>query len=130
MAPVTRVGPKGVTIASSGVGRWESTGERDCHFRVVQVLSNHAGDYLGTLTIDGHLTVSEDGLTVIDNSPESQGVIRDPVGKVVSTINDRRDKNPVKSIRIGLEAGNLPFEMLASGVPEAIPANFDCNGAC
>lgn len=117
MAPASRVGPSGITIASGGVGRWESSGEHTCHFTTVQVLSNPEGMYLGTLTIDGHLTVSDDGMTVSDTSPESLGIIRDPLGKVVSTLNGHRDKNPVKGTRMDVGASSFP-----EGTPGATPA--------
>lgn len=117
MAPASRVGPQGVTIASGGVGRWESTGERACRFMTVQVLSNPAGAYLGTLTIEGNLVVSDDGMTVTDSSPESHGTIRDPLGKVISTINGARDKNPVKGTRMDVGSPGYPEGTPAASTP-------------
>ncbi len=108
MAPVARSGPQGVTIASGGAGVWESTGERSWHFTVVQALSNPDGVYLGTLTIDGFPTVSEDGMSFIDDSPESHATIRDPAGNVVSVIEGARVAQPVTGTRIVTGSPGFP----------------------
>jgi len=114
MAPVARGGPNGVSVASGGVGTWESTGERSARFTMVQVLSNLEGVFLGTVTIDGHPTVSEDGMTFIDDSPESRVTIRDPAGNVVSVIEGARVTQPVTGTLIGV---GMP------GFPEATPVS-------
>lgn len=108
MAPVARSGPQGITIASGAAGVWESTGERSSHFTVVQTLSNPDGLYLGTLTIDGFPTVSEDGMTFIDDSPESYVTIRDPAGNVVSVIEGARVAQPVTGTRIVTGSPGFP----------------------
>ena len=112
MAPVSRTGPQGTTIASGGAGRWETTGERSFHFTTVQVLSDPDGVFLGTLTVDGYPTVSEDGMSFIDDSPESHATLRDPVGTVTSTIEPHRDTNPLMAMRI---------DVGSPGFPEATP---------
>jgi hypothetical protein len=113
MAPVTRNGPNGVTIASGGAGRWEAIDERSVHFTTVQVLSDQDGAFLGTLTIDGHPTVNDDGMGFVDNSPESQATIRDATGAIVSVLDANRESNPLLASR--LEVG-------APGTPMASPA--------
>ncbi len=114
VAPVTRSGPQGVTIASSGIGRWESTGERSVHFTVVQALSTPEGAYLGTMTIDAYPHVSDDGLTLIDDSPDSHLTIRDPGGNVISS-------NADAHIRVAQPLMGTRFEVGASGGPPATP---------
>jgi hypothetical protein len=113
MAPVSRVGPNGVTIASGGAGRWESTGERSVHFTTVQVLSNQDGVFLGTLTIDAHPTVNDDGMGFVDDAPDGQATIRDATGAVVSTMPTNRDTNPLLATRV---------DVGAPGFPDATPA--------
>lgn len=114
VAPVVRSGPNGVSVASGGVGMWESAGERSAHFTIVQVLSSLEGTFLGTVTIDGHPTVSEDGMTFIDDSPESLVTIRDPAGNVVSVVEGARVEQPVMGTRI---------EVGMPGFPEATPVS-------
>ncbi len=100
VAPGTRADERGVVVASGGIGTWESTGERSGAFTAVRVLSDADGAYLGTSTIEGHLTVSDDGQTNSDTSPKSKVTIRNPVGEVVQVIEGHRDANPVTSTRI------------------------------
>lgn len=119
VAPVTRSGPNGVTIASSGIGRWESTGERSIHFTVVQVLSTPDGAYVGTMTIDAYPHVSDDGLTLIDDSPDSHLTIHDPGGNVVSSNADAhiRVTQPLMGTRFEVGAPGLPGSTPAAGTP-------------
>lgn len=107
VAPGTRAEPNGVRVASGGIGTWESTGERSGAFTAVRVLSDADGAYLGTATIEGHLTVSDDGLTNSDTSPESKITIRDPAGNVVSVVPGHRDLQPVTSTRIAVGSATL-----------------------
>jgi hypothetical protein len=118
MAPVARQGPQGVTIASAAAGRWESAGGNAAHFTMVQVLSTLDGMFVGTVTIDGHPTVSDDGLTFMDNSPDSSTTIRDPMGKVLNVIPRSPDAPPVTAVRIEAGAPGFP-----EGTPEATPAS-------
>ncbi len=84
VAPPTRTGPQGVSFVSSGVGTWEPTSGRGIHFTVVQLLSDVNGTYTGSVTIDGHPTVSEDDRTFVDDSPDSGPTIRDAAGHVLA----------------------------------------------
>lgn len=108
MPPVTRLGPQGVTFASGAFGRWEPAGERTAHFTMIQMLSNAEGGFLGTVTIDGYPTVSEDGMTFIDDAPESVTTIRDPAGNVVTVVEGARARAPVTAVRIAVGAAGFP----------------------
>jgi hypothetical protein len=122
MAPPARVSPNGVTIASGGVGVWESTGERTAHFTVVQVLSAPDGTYLGSLTIDGNPRVSDDGLSFIDDSPESGVTFRDADGNVVNVIEGARVDQPLNGTRIGPGMPGFPVASPEAAVePARIP---------
>ena len=59
--PATQAGPQGVTFSSTQVGTWEPTGERSTHLTVVQLLSDAAGAFVGTVTVDAYQMVSADG---------------------------------------------------------------------
>ena len=59
----TQAGPQGVTFSSTQIGTWEATGPRGTHLTVVQLLSDHAGAYVGSVTADAFQEVSEDGQT-------------------------------------------------------------------
>ena len=100
VAPGTRSEQNGVSVASGGIGTWESTGERSGAFTAVRVLSDADGTYLGTATIEGHLTVSEDGQTNSDTSPRSKVTFRNPAGEVAQVVPGYRDLHPVTSTRI------------------------------
>jgi hypothetical protein len=82
--PVSEAGAAGVGYASSVVGVWEAVGDRGAHFTAVQVLTDAAGAFTGTITIDGHPSVQEDGETFVDDSTATKLTVRDPSGAVVS----------------------------------------------
>src|SRR5215217_2030961 len=80
--PASLTGPFGVSFVSPQVGTWEPSGPRSVHFTGVQFHSDATGTFVGTITIDGYPTVSEDGQTLLDDNPESGPTIRDATGKV------------------------------------------------
>lgn len=102
MGQVTEGGPDGVRWSSDGIGAWERTGERSAEFTIVRVLSDGNGAYLGTLTTQGTLTVSDDGATATDTSPASSVILHDPAGNIVRVIEGHRDLNPVTATRISV----------------------------
>lgn len=73
-------------FTGSPLGVWEPYDEQTGHFTAVQVLADKTGAYAGTLTIDGHPKVSEDGMSFTDDGSLVTVTIRDPTGKVVNVI--------------------------------------------
>ena len=111
--PIIENGPAGVMFLSPLFGTWESTGERSGRFTGVQALSDESGAYTGTLTIDGHLQVSEDGQSFVDDSPETTLTFRDPANAVVAVISPYGEGSdgsiaPVTGIRMGVGAPGFP----------------------
>ena len=85
--PIIEPGPDGgVIFLGPGIGVWESTGERSGRATFVQALGDATGAYTGTLTIDAHLDVSEDGQSFVDNSPETTLTFRDANNVVTQVI--------------------------------------------
>jgi hypothetical protein len=82
----TEAGPNGVAFLSTTIGTWEPISERGIHFTAVQVQADANGNFLGSLTIDGHPTASEDGKTFSDDNPETTLTIRDAAHNVVQVI--------------------------------------------
>jgi hypothetical protein len=111
-------GADGVTYLGSGVGVWAPTGEHSAHFTAVQVLSDETGAPLGTVTLDGHPTVSEDGQQFTDNSPETTITYRDTTNAVVAVIQPFAGSNSsgpsVSATR--MQVGNPGFP---EGTPKA-----------
>jgi hypothetical protein len=120
MAPVTRMGPNGLTVASGGAGRWEAIDERRAHFTTIQVLSTEDGTFVGTFTLDAYPTVSDDGMSFVDDSPDSQITIRDPGGNVTSVIPGNRNTNPLMASRIDVGAPGFP-----DGTPQVQTGNWE-----
>src|SRR4051812_42237185 len=85
--PIIEAGDQGVTFFGPGIGVWTSTGERSGAFTFVQTLGHADGAYAGTLTIDGHLDVSEDGQSFVDDAPETTLTFRDAQNNVLQAIN-------------------------------------------
>ena len=115
--PVTQVGAQGVAFASSVVGTWEADGERRGHFTAVQVLSDANGAFTGTVTIDGHPEVSEDGRTFTDDWSETKLTVRDPTGNLVMVVGGDGSFPPVTATRMGVGSPGFPEE-----TPSATPA--------
>jgi hypothetical protein len=115
--PATQAGPNGVVFVSTQVGSWEPDGERRVHFTGVQLHSDADGNLVGTVTIDGHPTVSEDGQTLLDDDPRSGPVIRDAAGTVVADL--RGSGPPATAVRMGVGVGvpDLPAGTPTAGTP-------------
>ncbi len=113
---VSQAGPQGVTFQSAALGTWEPDGERTGHFTAVQVLSDANGAFLGTVTIDGHPTVSEDGQSFVDDAPETTVTIRDPAGAVMTVI-PGDSSPPVRRSRMGVGSPGFPAGTPSAGTP-------------
>jgi hypothetical protein len=83
--PATQAGPQGVTFSSTQVGTWEPTGDRGTHLTVVQLLSDAAGAFVGTVTVDAYQTVSADGQSFTSGEGSSV-TIRDAANTVVDVM--------------------------------------------
>jgi hypothetical protein len=114
----TQAGQAGVTAHSSFLGAWEPTDDRGVRFTMIQITSDAAGIYLGTVTIEGFPTVAADGQTFIDAAPESKITIRDAANAVVAVIGGDGSTPPVTSVRV--TAGGFTFPEIAP--PAATPA--------
>jgi hypothetical protein len=104
-------GPNGTTFNSTTIGTWEPYGERGIHFTAVLSQTDATGVFVGSLTIDGHPTASEDGLTFSDNDPETTLTIRDAKHNVVQVIADWKDDPtlpPRTGVRMGVGAPGFP----------------------
>jgi len=112
--PVTQAGPQGVTFVSTQVGTWEPTGPRSVHFTGVQLHTDANGTLVGTVTIDGHPTVSEDGQTLLDDNPESGPTIRDAAGVFVDVL---KGGPPATGVRMGVGSPGLPGGNPMAGTP-------------
>ncbi len=114
--PTASAGPQGVQFVSALIGTWEPIGPRTVHFTAVQQISDANGAFVGTVTIDGHPTVSEDGQTLRDDAPESTMTIRDAAGTVVDVITGGP---PVTGVRMGVGAPGFPEGTPTAATPAA-----------
>jgi hypothetical protein len=112
--PATMAGPQGVTFVSTQVGTWEPIDEHSIYFTGVQLHTDANGTLVGTVTIDGHPTVSEDGQTLRDDNPESGPTIRDAQGTVLDVL---RGGPPVTGVRMGVGTPGLPGSTPTVGTP-------------
>ena len=113
--PATQAGPQGVTFSSSQVGTWEPTGERSTHLTVVQLLSDGAGAFVGTVTVDAYQTVSADGQTFTSGAGSSV-TIRDAANAVVEVMTSFP---PATGVRMGVGLPGLPGGAAVAGTPPA-----------
>jgi hypothetical protein len=106
--PTAQAGPQGVTFTGAQVGTWEPIGERGIHFTGVQLLTDATGAFVGSVTIDGHPVVSEDGLTIVDEAPETTITIRDAAHNVVQVVTPYPGGVPATGVRMSVGAPGFP----------------------
>jgi hypothetical protein len=109
----TQAGPQGVTFGSTQVGTWEPAGERSTHLTVVQLLSDEAGAYAGSVTVDAYQEVSEDGQTWMSGTGTSV-TIRDAAHNVLQVITDGP---PATGTRMGVGSPGFPEGTLTAATP-------------
>jgi hypothetical protein len=115
--PTAQAGPQGVTFTGAQIGTWEPTGPRSIHFTGVQLHTDAAGTFTGTVTIDGHPRVSDDGQTFIDDAPETTITIRDAAGSVVEVIKSFPGGPPATGVRMSVGAPGFPDGTPTAGTP-------------
>jgi hypothetical protein len=117
MFPLTQAGPQGVQFTSAYVGTWEPYDEQTGHFTATQMLSDAAGTFLGTVTVDGHPKVTDDGMSFIDDGALVTVTIRDATGVVVNVIPPTTGGRPVTAIKMRVGNPGFPGEEGATPVP-------------
>jgi hypothetical protein len=116
--PTAEAGERGVTVKATAMGVWEAVDDRTGHFTTVQVLASADGTFAGTLTVDGHPRVSEDGTAFEDVSPDNHATIRNAENEVIADI-PGGSPQPVRGYRI--MPGNVTFpEAGAQATPAAV----------
>jgi hypothetical protein len=96
------------------MGVWEPYDERIGHFTAVQVTADATGALVGTVTVDGHPEVSEDGTTFIDTGALVTVTIRDAAGKIVAVIPPAPTPRPVTAIKMRVGNPGFPGEEQAT----------------
>jgi hypothetical protein len=115
----TEAGPAGIAFLSTTIGTWEPISARGIHFTAVQVQADATGTYLGSVTIDGHPTASEDGQTFSDDAPETMLTIRDAGHNVVQVITPYQAGGapPRTGVRMSVGAPGFPAATSTAGTP-------------
>src|SRR5215204_4686955 len=111
--PATQAGPQGVTFSSTQIGTWEPTGERSTHLTVVQLLSDAAGAFVGTVTVDAYQTVSADGQSFTSGAGSSV-TIRDAADTVIDVMTSFP---PATGVRMGVGSPGLAEGTPVTGTP-------------
>jgi len=106
-----------VQHAGSPMGVWEPYDERTGHFTAVQALADASGALVGSVTIDGHPEVSEDGTSFVDTGVLVTVTIRDAAGKVVTVVPPGPTPRPVTAIKMRVGNPGFPGEEVATPVP-------------
>jgi hypothetical protein len=114
--PTVQAGPHGLTFTGAQVGAWEPISDRQIHFTGVQLQTDATGTFVGTVTIDGHPRVSDDGQTLIDDAPETTITIRDAANTVVQVIPGPPNP-PARGVRMAVGAPGFPAGTPAAGTP-------------
>ncbi|MFT4039351.1 MAG: alpha/beta hydrolase, partial [Thermomicrobiales bacterium] len=123
--PATQRGPQGVVFGSPVMGMWEPDGDRTGHFTVVQLLSDAAGAFTGTITIDGWLEVGADDQSLLDDGSRTSVTFRDASNLIVNQIlpNGAPAGPGVQAARMGVGMPGFPdVAAAAAATPMATPA--------
>jgi hypothetical protein len=112
------IGPDGqVQFPGSPMGVWEPYDERTGHFTAVQAIADATGKQVGSVTIDGHPEVSEDGTSFVDTGALVTVTIRDAAGKIVTVIPPAPTPRPVTAIKMRVGNPGFPGEENATPTP-------------
>ena len=114
--PTAQAGPQGVTFTGAQVGTWEPDGDRRVHFTSVQLHTDANGTFTGSVTIDGHPRVSDDGQSFIDDAPETTVTVRDAANAIVAVI-PGPPAPPATGVRMGVGAPGFPATTSAASTP-------------
>ena len=106
-----------IQFSGSPMGVWEPYDEQTGHFTAVQVLADKTGMLIGSVTIDGHPHVSDDGLTFVDDGSLVTVTIRDAAGAVVTVIPPGPTGFPVTATRMRVGNPGFPGGEDATPVP-------------
>jgi len=106
-----------IQFGSPPLGVWEPYDAQTGHFTAVQALADKTGALIGSLTIDGHPKVSDDGTSFVDDGSLVTLTIRDPAGKVVNVIPPGTPGRPVTAIKMRVGNPGFPGEENATPVP-------------
>lgn len=121
--PIIEPGGDGGLFLGPGIGVWESTGHRSGHAPFVQALGDATGTYTSTLTIDAHLTVSDDGHSFVDDSPETTLTFRDASNAMVQVIRPYQAGDgsipPVTANRMSVSEPGFPEPPFTPATPTA-----------
>jgi hypothetical protein len=101
----------------TAMGVWEPYDERTGHFTAVQAIADATGKLVGSVTIDGHPRVSEDGTTFTDDLSLVTVTIRDAAGAVVVVVPPGTPGRPVKATKMRVGNPGFPGEEDATPVP-------------
>jgi hypothetical protein len=104
--PCTENSETGVQIKGAAIGTWAPVDGRSGHFTTVQVLSDIDGNFLGTITLDGHPVVSDDNETYTVDSNFDLVTIRDSFNAVTRSMAGP-SRNPMHAYR--MRPGNAGF---------------------
>jgi hypothetical protein len=116
--PPAAIGMDGtLSFQGSPMGVWEPYDERTGHFTAVQAIAGASGNLVGSVTIDGHPQVSEDGTTFIDDGSLVTVTIRDPAGNVVNVVPPGTPGRPVTAVKMRVGVPGFPGEEAATPVP-------------
>lgn len=116
--PTAQAGPGGVSFTGAQVGTWEPTGPRGIHFTGVQLHTDANGTFVGTVTIDGHPRVSDDGQSIIDDDPETTVTIRDAANNIINVI-PGPPSPPATGVRMAVGAPGFPEGTPTAATPSA-----------
>jgi len=104
-------------FSRSALGVWEPFDEQTGHFTAVQTLADSIGKLIGSVTIDGHPKVSEDGTTWSDDGSLVMVTIRDVGGQVVNVVPPGIPGKPVTGIKMRVGNAGFSGEEDATSVP-------------
>jgi hypothetical protein len=105
-----------IQFPGSPMGVWEPYDEHTGHFTAVQAIADMTGKLVGSVTIDGHPHVSDDGAAFVDDGSLVTVTIRDAAGKVVTVVPPGTPGRPITGIKMRVGAPGFPGEENATPI--------------
>lgn len=115
--PGTEIGEQGIQIKSPAMGAWVPVDGQSAHITAVQVLSDLAGGFAGSVTFDTYATVNDDSSAYAVDPQLDSLTIRDGHNRVVQAAL-ALSRNHLRGFR--LQPGNPGFPALAEDDAEAV----------
>lgn len=125
--PDVELSRQGTSFISGGFGTWEPVGDQAAVYTVVRAVSHANGVDLGTMTIQGYLTLSPDGLSFTDDGRLTTVTRRDARGTILSVTGANETAPAAVASRVMVGQTGIAHDAAARSAAPVVPQGRGCN---